>query len=248
MSRGPKVDFDRPPIDEVVCGVSFHRIEGFSTVHFGVLWTLFAEEFPGVEDQRPLIKPGPGPHELFPQDRRVWFVSADERYLVQVQRDRFLFNWRRLDKEDVYPRFEAVFTAFARHLGAFKEFVGELETEQFELTYINVIPMRSASYSDVGSILRDLPWRADSILHAPEGFQWVVEGLAPFGGDSRLTVVAQGARRKEDDAPVIRLELTVRGPATVDLATWFESAHDSIVQSFVDLTTDDAHSTWGRRT
>ncbi|MEN0066167.1 MAG: TIGR04255 family protein [Myxococcota bacterium] len=250
MTRPIKVDFDAPPLSEVVCGVLFKVLERFEISDYGLLWEEFAEEFPTTADQATLLRTdrlneNPGP--------RVWFLSEDETHLLQVQRDRFLFNWRKVRGEGTYPRFDAVYAAFTRHRGTFERFVAETGSPQLEslqLSYVNVVPMAGElSYGDYSAILKGLTWPSDGVSFDPQGFNWLLEGRAPHGSDNdKLTVLAQSGLRKEDDLPVLRLELTVRGPAPGrDLDEWFKGAHDSIVETFVDVTTEDAQQRWGRR-
>ena len=73
----PLSEFDKPPINEVVCGILFNPIKGFCASHFGALWNQFKSEFPKCEDQSPIV-PIPedelGNPNIFPLPR-VWFVE-----------------------------------------------------------------------------------------------------------------------------------------------------------------------------
>jgi len=248
MSRTTKVDFTQPPINEVVCGALFERVEALRTAHFGLIWGAFNDEFPKTEDRQPLLRGTPDPSQL--TERRVWLLSDDERNILQLQRDRFHFNWRRLESGDAYPHFEAVYTAFRRHLETLRGLLlpqVDLALEAFELTYINVMPLESDTYRAVGQLLADLPWGGKDFLGEPGAFQWAVELPAKGAADSMLRVAAQSATRRSDDSPVLRLELTVRGAATEDMDAWFDAAHENIIYGFLDLTTKEAQATWGRR-
>lgn len=254
MSR---VDFDQPPINEVVCGALFQPLE-LATAQFGRLWSeRLGEEFPHTTDVPLLVRSG---GEYRAGESRVWFLSADQRYILQLQRDRLHFNWRRIDGADVYPRFDAVYAGFERQLSAFQDFVAEfgaLRVELFELTYVNVIPLAERRYSAVRRVLPGLDWPSASTLPEPDSLNWVVEGPAPFSADARLRVAAQsGPLRDEPERAVLRLELTVRGAspsgdgsrsADAKRREWFEDAHQGIVRGFVDLTSNEAHTSWGRR-
>jgi hypothetical protein len=48
--------------------------------------------------------------EQFPTPR-FWFEAADGITLIQLQKNAFIFNWRKRDND--YPHFEAVKAAFA---------------------------------------------------------------------------------------------------------------------------------------
>ncbi len=60
MSRRPDhlPDFAEPPLDEVVLGVQFEPVSGYSAVYAKDIWELFRSEFPKVQEQ-PIL-----PHSL----------------------------------------------------------------------------------------------------------------------------------------------------------------------------------------
>lgn len=254
MSR---VEFDQPPINEVVCGALFEPLD-LATAQFGRLWTQhLGEEFPHTADMPLLVR---GDVEYRAGDSRVWFMSADQRYVLQLQRDRLHFNWRRTDDSDVYPRFDAVYAGFERQLAAFQAFAAEfgpVRVQVFELTYVNVIPLAERRYSAVGRVLPGLAWPNPTTMPDPESLNWAVEGPAPFGTDARMRVAAQIAQlRVEPERAVLRLELTVRGACPIEGGSrspdqarqeWFEAAHQAIVRSFAEMTSNEAQTAWGRR-
>jgi hypothetical protein len=46
---------------------------------------------------------------------RSWFRSADGHGLIQLQRDRFVYNWKRETPEDgPYPSYDVVVVEFER--------------------------------------------------------------------------------------------------------------------------------------
>ena len=94
-----------PPILEVVCGFFFPALAGLDPILVGKYWAEQKEKhgFPnrqlhGPVVERPgfLVAEGVGP-------LRSWLVSASEEYVLQIQPDRFYFNWRK--REAQYPHF-----------------------------------------------------------------------------------------------------------------------------------------------
>ena len=136
--------------------VQFTEIAGLNTAHLGLAWQKFRKEFPRVETQPPLPRilepdriepPVSVTLELkkAPPLPRMWFINGDGTRLVQIQGDRFAFNWRRLDASEQYPRYEQIRSAFLRNLDGFSQFLNEegfedLEPDQVDLTYVNHIP------------------------------------------------------------------------------------------------------------
>ena len=78
---------------------------------------------------------------------RIWFVSKEQNMLIQIQDDRFLFNWRRMQvqNKEAYPRYSKIIEAFKTNLRIFQRFLEEEKLESVkpkkcELTYVNHIP------------------------------------------------------------------------------------------------------------
>ena len=157
----PLSEFDSPPINEVVCGILFNPIEGFCASHFGALWNQFKSEFPKCEAQSPIV---PIPEDelkdlnTFPLPR-VWFVEESGNRLIQVQRNRFLHNWRKRQSDDPYPGYDSVIADFEKYLARFKGFLTEerlesLDLRRYEMTYIDHIPKGEGweTLSDIGDV------------------------------------------------------------------------------------------------
>src|SRR6266849_294282 len=131
-------DFARPPVNEVYLSVQFEPISDFRAAHLGLFWERLRPGFVRIEDQPPL------PHQLEvfgvkqpaeqsvqlrllqrPDPPRCWYVKDDERHLVQLQADRFIYNWRKVKDDDEYPRYPNVRRAFAAELRKLEAFLTE---------------------------------------------------------------------------------------------------------------------------
>ena len=143
-----------PPVIETVIGIEFTGLEKWEVPHFGVFWSRIKDEFPNCQAKPPLRseieqfdKPQPPPVPQFQvvsgPEIRCWFIDADNRTLIQVQRDRFVFNWRKRGVTDAYPHYdESIRPAFQRVWQQFLEFVdqqqlGQVNVVQCEVTYVN---------------------------------------------------------------------------------------------------------------
>lgn len=275
MTRArPLPSFRHPPVSEVALAVQFKPIKGFTTTHLGLLWNRFRSRFPQtqVHTARPpaverLDDRGSEGRSVEiqltdePPAPRLWFLSADGSELIQVQRDRFVFNWRR--REENYPRYEAVRGAFSEHLSIF---LGFLETEgfpsptfnQWELSYINQIEPSEewSSHGDVGAVIPSWSHRpSDDFLPEPEDVTLRVRyRIQDDGGHhvGRMYVVAEPRFALPDRRPVILLRLTTRGPApsedgSVDgTIERLDLAREWIVKGFTSITSEEMHRRWGR--
>lgn len=264
-------EFSEPPLSEVALGVQFNSLDGFLSTHLGLLWEEFRPTFPNVEEQMPIPPAfetfGPNP-QFMPlvgvqlstaaQMPRVFFVNSDRTQLLQVQRDRFLHNWRKIKTSGEYPRFERMLSTFVEGMSTFESFLerqalGKMMPNQVELVYINQIPVPEKS--DLFDLVKALfPQQAAVVtdnLGAPEDVRFLLryiirEKETPIG---RLTVAAEPARRA-DGVSILQVSLTARGkplsgdvPGVVD---FLQRGREHIVRTFTRLTSPEMHKVWGR--
>ena len=110
-------DFANPPLAEVALSVQFEPLEQLRTAQIGLLWGEFRQRFPVTEEHAPLdsvierfgvsrtsvLEPRLQMLET-PPVPRVWFLNEAGTELIQVQQERFIHNWRRLNRrsKEVY--------------------------------------------------------------------------------------------------------------------------------------------------
>jgi uncharacterized protein (TIGR04255 family) len=261
--------FDNPPVTEVVFGIQFNPLIRFTVSHYGQLWEDFKVDgyelcqdtsplFPAIErfDSRGEAQPPMLPDPLLP---RVWFVHIDGTGIVQVQRDRFLHNWKKAAPKDDYPRYHLLKQMFTARYGKFSQFIagrdlGPINPIQYEITYVNHIQRGEGwnALEDVGSIFPDFRWRADDkrFLPSPSGNNLRLTFDLP-DRTARLHFTVRDGIRTHDQAHLMICELTVRGMPPSDsqeaMETWFDTAREWIVRGFVDLTEERVQrDIWGR--
>lgn len=256
------VEFDSPPVLEVSCGIAFTLPKPLKTAHIGLFWSKVSRDFPRCEDAPPIamIVEGPGSpdsteinftfeHVGLPPMRRSWLLNAEGTHLLQLQDDRFLFNWKRTDPADAYPSYKQVVAGFRAQWAGYKAFLaeqglGEPVPTQLEMTYFNML-------SDAQDLFRDhiRDVSSDRFLPKPDAVNWKTLFTLP-NSCGRLHVSAASARHVSTGEKGIRLDLMARGlppdTSTVGCDAWFDLAHDWITQGFADLTTNEAHKNWGR--
>jgi uncharacterized protein (TIGR04255 family) len=250
--------YKNPPVVEVVCGVLFSPLEKFLLPHFGLLWEKFKPEYPVCQEHELLLPnierlersdvPIELPPSLLP---RVWFLQKDGKSLIQVQKDRFLHNWRKQETDQEYPRYERIIRSFDDRLGTFLEFLkehelGALKPEQYEMTYLNHINQGEGwnALNDLGGLFPDFARTSGKsrFLTSIEAINWNTSFALPEK-KGRLHVSIRSAFRVSDFRPVIILDMTVRGRPPDDSPKqrlgWFDLAHEWIVQGFADVTGRD---------
>jgi len=259
-----KIRFERPPVVEVVFGVLFGGLTNLRAAHIGVFWDRVRDEFPSVDEAPPLLPViearEPLPVEeieigLVPPFRRTWLRSADGHRLIQLQHDRFIYNWKRDSPEDgLYPSYDKVIIDFERLWGEFNTFVvqenlGELLPRQLELVYVNIIPVDRIPKNDPVFVDHRRDSTQSRFLPDPESFTWRTSYPLPESS-GRLHVLAATARQSSTGAPIIRLEVSARGindAAVPDTRAWFDLAHEWITNGFTDVTTTKMQTEWGRQ-
>jgi uncharacterized protein (TIGR04255 family) len=254
--------YEHPPVTEVVFGVIFKSLDNFLVPHVGLLWERFRSEFPVCLEMDPLMPviEGTGGQESAVQinlmDRppmpRIWLRSRDEEKLLQIQRDRFHFNWKKPSDDGEYPRYRVLAPKFESHLGMLHSFVaenqlGQVEPVQYELTYVNTILAGEGwqGIAAIQSVLPDFTWKTEAkkILPAPEAVHWRM--AFPMEGQGRLHVTVRSGKRPNDMKDLLLVELTARGmpkDASPDsMWRWFALARKWIVEGFTELTNPELH-------
>jgi uncharacterized protein (TIGR04255 family) len=233
-----------------------------------VLWEKYRSDYPKCREVAPLTPTverfeKPAPVELrfadVPPLPRVWFVHANDNGIIQVQRDRFLHNWKKVRPEDEYPRYPKVIEMFQDRLSQFEAFLrendlGVIEPVQYEMTYINHIPQGEGwtTLNEIGKVFPDFALRADQqrFLPEPEGINWRTSFALPEQA-GRLHVKIQHGKHRETQQPILVLDLTVRGigadRSVEGMKEWFDLAREWIVCGFADLTSEDVQRDVWRR-
>jgi uncharacterized protein (TIGR04255 family) len=256
-------EYDNPPVTEVVCGVLFKTLDGFQIPHFGLFWEYFKKEYPACQEVAPLM-PLLEKFDVEAEEvqfneiplPRVWFTHRDETGIIQLQRDRFLHNWKKSKLSDSYPRYHVVIDLFKRHLDTFEAFlkeqkIGRIDPLQYEMTYVNHIPQGDGwnQLSDLGRVFRDYHWDSKKRFLPEFEHLNLRKSFRLPENKGRLHVSIRDARRRDDEKPILLFELTVRG-FPVDQSReamwgWFDVAREWIVRGFTDLTADEIQKkTW----
>ena len=250
-------DYARPPVNEVACGIVFEPLEWLKAPHTGALWQRLGEDrFPICEHAETIG--GPPVVIGATQIPRIWYITEKGDELIQLQKDRLLFNWRRRSDDDVYPRYRTIISSFTRIVDVFLNFTqtydpGNIRLKECELTYFNHIYESEGwhNVSDIRQVLPDISWRSQKrFLPNPTTLNWGASFDLPKGM-GLLQVNVRHGKRRSDQKPVFSLELSAKGLGRrKDLEAaweWFELAHEWIVCGFADLSsTEIQQSIWKR--
>jgi uncharacterized protein (TIGR04255 family) len=252
-------EFHNPPVIEVVCGILFQELSSLHGVQLGNFWDKLKPGYDHSKEVAPLAPAieqfdPPKPLTLtisdIPPLPRTWLMTPKENGIVQVQRDRFLHNWKKVEATDEYPRYKEVIAMFKERLATFEEFladneIGSIDSVQYEMTYVNHILQGDGwnSLEEVGNIFPDFVYRrgASRFLDRAEQVNWRTSYVLPEK-QGRLHAVVRSAIRSTDRKLMLLFELTTRGipqqKCRQAMWNWFDLGHRWIVKAFEDLTSD----------
>ncbi len=261
--------FLAPPAIETLLGVQFAPLDSLSVPHLGVYWSQIRSAYPRQEVRPPLLsiteesgreqatEPGIRLEPLREPLIRCWFIDDSSAHLIQVQKDRFIRNWRRVKAEDPYFHYDTLKPKFRGDWQRFCDFLeqeklGAPDVNQCEVTYVNHIEVGQElrSYADAHKVMGLVSQPASAVfLPEPEMLNLSASYLMP-DKKGRLNVTLQPAMNRRTGSEVLQLTLTARGrPASSgieDIIAWFDLGHEWVVRGFADLTTTDMHAKWRR--
>lgn len=247
--------FRRPPVVETALGIQFSELHNFKAVHFGLLYEQLRDRFPVVQDH-PRLEPIV---ELFPLrprlpafriggsyggPERAWYLAQDESCLVQIQPDRFGFNWRSGGEHDDYPRFSENCPKCVAEFREFCEFceaqgIGRVQPNLVEVVYVNHIrpqPGESA-IKCFDAVFSGIDWRhSDDWLPPPETASLNRTFLI---GENEGRLYAEASivqERNRSEFVLLKMTARVHHREDRSVSDSLQLAHDWVVNGFVSLT------------
>jgi uncharacterized protein (TIGR04255 family) len=165
-------------------------------------------------------------------------------------------NWREVETGEPYPRYDAMVERFQRAMNDLSGFVeeeqlGHIGITQAELNYINhVEPPTAGDESRLGELLRGWPGTPEHHLGQPEQTRLQLTFDVPDVGNPpvRMFVSVEPVMHVDGQQRQL-MTLSVRGAPVDDSVAaalkFVDGAHEHLVQSFLELTPEHMHSTWG---
>ena len=264
-----KLDFARPPVEEVVLSVLFNPLDRLLAPHLGEIWQEFKKNgFAHIVEQPPVAPAVEMPvsdqgaqlhFSNVPDLARIWFIHKTETQIIQVQRDRFMFNWRKTEAHPVYPGFTAICEKFEDFYSRFGKVIknmqiGEVTPLQYELTHINQLRHGESwnTLDDIGKIytLFSHSSQTHSFWSGMESVNFQASfPVADLHG--RLHVSMGNGIKMPEQTHTLQTDFTVRGfPENAEdtMITWFKPARDKIRERFTEMFTEDIQiKEWGRK-
>ena len=266
-----KLDFARPPVDEVVLSVLFKSLNELLAPHLGEIWQEFKKDgFERIAEQPlvpPIVEKFPAPigeAKLHignvPKLARIWFVDKDDSRLIQVQRDRFTFNWRKTEASPTYPGFSDIFADFEGFYNRFRQVlesqrIGRVTPLQYELTYIDQLFRGDGwdTLNDIGKIYNLFAdtQRLDSFWTDAESIILRTSFLVP-NLQGRLHFTISSRVKMPEQQQTLQTDFTIRGfPENAEydaMIAWFTKAHARVRENFSSIFMEDIQTqVWERK-
>jgi uncharacterized protein (TIGR04255 family) len=261
-----ELNFKSPPIVEVALSIQFRTLSKFHAALLGEVWREFRSDYPHISYANKLehqierfgaSQPVPQ-HRLtfsdFPETPRAMFASNSNEYLIQVQEDRFILNWRKLEGF-VYPKHERLsqilfkeFERFKRVIGEFD--VGDVTPDQIEITNVNHIETAEQSVSKIfDGILSNVGLSKEPI----EGFNCAFTKLYKRDEQDvgRIYTQLEKSKRRHDFQDIYVVKITGRAQPkqsnTDAMRDDFSQLRLAINRVFDTVTSSTLHNQWGKQ-
>ena len=262
--------FLNPPLIERAISVVFEPLPAFSLGDYGLFWSELSHEFPTSESMEPVDAQRESFDGFRPAQVNLQLVSAkmlprasfrnvETGELIQLQNDRFGFNWIKTSDDHRYPHSEATIERFFQLFEQFRRYVslrnlGALVITQCELTNVNVVPVSDVGvdFADMATVFRLAPLESECANIRLEnqlvGSKHVMldDNGKPIG---RVHTLGQPSLRVPNNEEAYRLDISARGaPIGVDVEgarIFFEAAVTAVNAVFLASTTKAGRRFWG---
>jgi uncharacterized protein (TIGR04255 family) len=264
-------DFATPPIVEQAITVNFDPIPSCSLVHFGQFFGDVSAEFPEhshdirldapIENAALESSPEIGIRLVQMGSHLPRLLLRNATELIQLQNDRFSFNWCRSPIGSEYPRWETTFSRFKDTLERFERFLNvanltPLALRQCEVTNVNIVPVSTFgnSFDDIKKafVVDPLDFHVPCLV--PETYVRARQHRiinSEGGMRGRLHTLLQPAYSASDGSAAFKLDFTARSlpnlTTKAEVTEFFSIARDSINAAFMATTTPEMHKIWGEK-
>jgi hypothetical protein len=231
------------PIDEVVVGFVLDQPIGPDAVEAGMYLVERGDVFTQHEIHEAIV-PSPGWIDV-PGPLRVWLVSADGAWLVQLQHDRFHANWRRRG-ESPYPGFHR--SGGAMHYAIseftrFQDFCARLRGKKpnaasVEMSKIDLL-VQGRHWQEVRDVAELVPVLAPILTTMATPGPTISVQTQERVDDTTVTISLTPARMKANPSLfAFRLEFRATQPAGEDMASQLVAINATLNEAFARVVPD----------
>lgn len=255
-------EYDSPPVTEAVLGIEFAPL-GLGLIRLAHMHDLWIGEFPvasEVQALSPSLAAGQPsfalPFELMGAvpPVRFWFQTQTGEWLIQLQDDRLILNWRKRSG-NTYPHYSELRRRFGEYVSEFLERLKELNVVPIqvtvtEFTYFNRLqPL--AKPSDFYSLFSTQPDDLPGELLVTRFDQVRNLSAEKYGANGQVNLTSQPI--VDEQGSGTQLVITAKffpAPSDFNEGVWalLDSGHAVARTTFEQLTREDVQrDEWGLR-
>ena len=248
-------------INEVVHSIHFKVVDNLLSPHLGVFWqTIKDDGFTKVSEHppvNPVLEPSENPRRRtefeinLPEPTRIWFTHSNNNKILQVQRDRFTFNWRKTNSGNEYPGYPSIFEIFEKYYNKFRQFIRENEIGlvtplHYELGYVYHFPQGDKwnSLNNIGTFLAlfidsqqaNSFWSGVKNLNLRASFPILNSRCWLHLGVSDIVKLPEQQQTLQTDFRALNFQVNT----DIDMREWFQSAYNEIYNKVDSLFTDNS--------
>jgi uncharacterized protein (TIGR04255 family) len=257
MDKVMKTNFKKSPLNELYFGLQYY-VDGLTFVVQNEFFTMISDDFPNIEEKPPLLMTFDKMHigmvndprnASFAPQKRYFFINSSNTKLIQMQEGKFLLNWRQLpEKEEEYPHFTNVFNDFKKYwdilYSILKKNNVSLELNQLELSYVNHIFLDEFEEGIAGALNCLGPMKTLNEVDSLSFNFSLIDNIC----NGHINLSLKSGTRNADKKPLFRLETIMRGffsNECNDIDSWFNHAHNRIIDVFMQIVSEKAKNVWG---
>jgi uncharacterized protein (TIGR04255 family) len=191
------------------------------------------------------------------QSQRTQIIRSDGERMIQVQDSRFILNWKK--QAGAYPSFEPLLDEFRTMLQAFETFAiearfGKLGYNQWEIAYVDQLKKgdmweSARDWSRIFPGLSMPPAQLNQLLSTGDEAMSADWRFSLTDRRGRMYIQLRQSRIPPSNEEVLNVTWVARGPVTAS-ETWeqgFALGHDAISETFLTITSAEAHERWKER-
>jgi uncharacterized protein (TIGR04255 family) len=250
-------DFENPPVVETSVGFHFIPIQGWTILHYGLLWQKLSDRYQRYEFNPPLVEPGAISVDLTKGlanlPVRVSFVDSANTNLVQVQNNFILHNWRKSESIPLYQHYAVTREALRADWKIYRDFLSEhslkfTEVVRCEASYFNHL-VKGDDWQDYSDLPNLFPsWRgtrAGGTLSTPQ----MIGITAAYSHSHGMLQIASQPALRQDGKEIIQLTVSATGNKLLSqdddaLFGCLDACHEIAISSFAEFTSDELHARW----
>ena len=252
MKEKIQLQMDSPPINEVVFGLYLDP-SFFDASFFGRYYEKIKDKYPKITKRNPITS-GSANDELVDNVHPcMMFESNEGNELIQLQPNRFYFNWRARNGKK-YPGFQKTYLSFENEWDRYNKWLKEtipiqdVPIKQLELVYVNHITGSPVLWDselsgahEIFSIFNvPLGLNGDSPYHMATQFAYILKN------ESKLTYQVNSGQQNGKNILILSMTAVSEPDKHKNVAAkWFGETHDYIADFLKNTTTSKAHKAWG---